>query len=242
MKYLVDSLPIFYLGAYQYFPIVKCVVMSWRIFFGIFILILALFSLIVYSSNSGSKIVIYGYHGCPACNRLKDFFDTVGLPYEFREIYDCQLSGCRLSNYGHDLAEILEIADLEPYIPVSVVIDADGYVVAIVQGVIEDRGFWDQLLAIRFGYSVEVYSDGKVSKISDPESVSRIIKIVTNRSISLETIESFIEANNTITTTKPTTIASSNGENKIDWQLLILGITFAIIAVTLTIITIIRRR
>jgi len=219
--------------------------MSWKAITIILVLLILSSSIISLESGESPRIIIYGSHRCPACSGLKKFFESTGLPYEFREIYDCQLSGCKVSEYGTDLVKILKIADLEPYIPVSVVVNSNGYVVAIVQGMIEDREFWDKLISKKIWCGIEVYSDGKVDEISDPENISKVIKIVTNKDISPSTIKSIIEtctATTTTTTTATTSSSISSGEeNGVDWQLIILGITFAIIVVSIIMVSILRK-
>jgi len=196
--------------------------------------------IVIPGSGGSSKIIIYGYHGCPACSGLKQFFDNTGLPYEFREIYDCKLNKCNLTTYGWDLARIIKIANLEPYIPVSTVIDNNGYVVAIVQGKIEDKTFWNKLLSQSFRCGIEVYSDGKAGEIRDPGKISEVIKIVTGEEVSESKLKSIIKSCSTESTTTPSS-TTINGEKEINWQLLIPGITSAIIIGSVILYLLIRK-
>ena len=218
--------------------------MSWKIVAIVLLIMIMMAPVIIYpSNNNSSKIIIYGTHKCPACSGLKEFFDSTGLPYEFREIYDCQLSGCKLTNYGLDLARIINIAGLEAYIPVSAVVDDNGYVIAIVQGRVENKAFWNKLLSQKFKCGIEVYSDGKVGEITDPGNISEVIKIVTGKDISKTKIESMIKScsiTSTTTTVKPSTPPGE--ENRDNWQFIILGITLAIIFGSIILYMVLRSR
>ncbi|RLG83998.1 MAG: hypothetical protein DRO40_02675 [Thermoprotei archaeon] len=220
--------------------------MSWKAL-AILLILAMVFNLSVINQSSGqtSKIIIYGTHRCSACSGLKQFFDDIGLPYEFREIYDCKLSGCELTTYGLDLAKIINIAGLEAYIPVSIVIDDNGFVTAIVQGKNENKTFWNKLLSERFRCGIEIYTYGKVGEIKDPGNISEIIKIVTGENVSKSKIESLLKLCSTNSTTKSKSTSSTTTigkESEINWQLLIPGITLAIIAGSIILYFITKKR
>jgi len=219
--------------------------MSWKAITIILVLLILSSSIISLESGESSRIIIYGSHRCPACSGLKQFFDNTGLPYEFREIYDCTLSGCKLTAYGSDLAKIINIAGLEPYIPVSTVIDSNGYVVAIVQGRIVNKLFWNKLLSKSFRCGIEVYSDGKVGEIKDPEKISEVIKIVTGKDVSGSKLKSILKSCSMASTTNPPSTLSTttiSGENGIKWQLFISVITLALIIGSVILYIFIRKK
>ncbi len=230
--------------------------MTWKTYIVIPILLLIIYNNVAPITNSigmvstrdsiekTPTVIVYGSSECPACSGLKDFFNNNGIPYEFREIYDCGIQGCKLSDYGRDLAEIIGIVGLEPYIPDSVVINSEGYIVAIVQGSIKDKMFWEKLLSKNFSCGIEVYIEDQWGNIvlknviTNPNDISKLVKIVLGEEIPATTIMELMKSCNTTTTTTSRNTMESKEDH--GWQLIVITISVIIIAIVL--VTVLSKR
>ncbi len=197
------------------------------------------------TSGLSGIVIIYGTSSCPACSSLKQFFDTYGIPYEFREIYDCSSGSCSLTNYGKDLASILELTGLQPYIPDSIVIDRNGYITAVVQGSIQDKEFWIKLLNTTFKCQIPVYTQDQwgrtilANQLNTPTTIQNLTKIVLGIQIPQNTLNKLLQncTPNTTPTTPPTHENTNQETKENNW----LYITPAAIVLIITAITIIAK-
>ncbi len=149
--------------------------------------ILILFIIISSSIVAGSVkgiIIVYGRETCPACSSLEKFFEYNSIPFEFRSIDN--------KKYFNEAFSIYKLAKLGGYIPISVVINYDGDIVAIVEGVVGDTGFWHELLSKNFNGSITVFKIGAGGKhvtelINNASTINNIKSVVLGHEIPSET-------------------------------------------------------
>ncbi len=107
---------------------------------------------ILSQSSESFYLYIYGSHGCPHCRAMKEhFIEWYGDQHVFFCPVDRAGTGCAQRFFALCRALGLELA-----VPLILVIK-NGSVVAIVQGEVDDRGFWEKLLSIGPSRNVSIY-------------------------------------------------------------------------------------
>gem|GEM_PF-2532172 len=149
------------------------------------LLIPLLMAIVLMISEFNAVFVIYGLPTCPYCNYQKDFFNNAKMNCIF---IDASIK--RQSYY-----EIASAAGLEYYVPVTVVINKDGYVTAIVQGLVSEESFWIILAQKDPREGIPVYIGKELVRVINETNKISLLNDVVHRDIS-ELL------NQTITTTE----------------------------------------
>ncbi len=98
-------------------------------------------------SGINAVFIMYGLPTCPYCNYQKEFFNNAGMNCVFID------ASVKSKSYY----EIVSVTGLEYYVPVTVVVNRDGYVTAVVQGLVSKESFWIDLAQRDPGEGVSVY-------------------------------------------------------------------------------------
>ncbi len=128
------------------------------------------------SKNLSKVLIVYGSASCPACAGLKKFLEENNIPYVFRELAESK-------EYVYQFMNITKLCGLDAYIPLTVVVNSQGNITAIVQGGVFNVTFWDRLLNARYDYIEIYYVENKVGTVSDPYVVSKIYEAVFGKTI-----------------------------------------------------------
>ncbi len=103
-------------------------------------------------SDESFHLYIYGSYGCPHCGAMKEHFaEWYGEQHVFFCPVDRAGTGCVQRFYTLCRALGLELA-----VPLILVI-RNNSVVAIVQGEVDNRGFWDALLSTKPSRNISIY-------------------------------------------------------------------------------------
>lgn len=129
------------------------------------IIILAINYNILYASNgSGPRIIVYGIDHCPSCISFKNFLESNGFNYEYRNLVN--------NTYSREYLEItmlltnssdLEMNDIA--IPLTIVYDVNGYPTAIVIGDLENRNLIEDLLSRIYSGEILVVTENRILRI-----------------------------------------------------------------------------
>lgn len=156
----------------------------------VFVLVLSLSPIINTSlgaSNSGSTLLfyVYGTHLCPHCRHQVSFFEQ----YYPNNYYFCDVSNTRVCLDLYSL--LIRETELQDAVPTTLVV-RNGYVIAIVQGEVENTTFWNSfsnmdvtLTSIPLYYSNRLV--GSVS-ISDPEKFASTFIHIVNQTTTSTTV------------------------------------------------------
>ena len=133
------------------------------------LLIPLLMTIVLMISEFNAVFVIYGLPTCPYCNYQKDFFNNAKMNYIF---IDASIK--RQSYY-----EIASAAGLEYYVPVTVVINKNGYVTAVVQGLVSEESFWINLAQKDPREGISVYIGKELVRvINETDKISLLNDVV----------------------------------------------------------------
>lgn len=142
-------------------------------------------------SESNAVFVIYGLPTCPYCNYQKDFFNNAKMNCVFID------ASIRSQSYY----EIVSATGLEYYVPVTVVINRDGYVTAVVQGLVSEESFWINLTQRDPREGISIYIGEEFVRLINETSRISVLNDVVHRDIS----ELLNQTTTSIETGTPTT-------------------------------------
>lgn len=125
-------------------------------------------------SEFSAVFVIYGLPKCPYCNYQKDFFNNAKMNYVFID------ASIRSQSYY----EIMDAIGLEYYVPVTVVVNKDGYVTAVVQGLVSEESFWISLAQKDPGEGISVYIGKELVRIINETDKISLLNNVIHRDVS----------------------------------------------------------
>ncbi len=84
--------------------------------------------------------IVYGSSSCPYCKILANFLKE---EYGEEKVVFCDTKNDPACDKLYD--ELVELIDFQPLIPLTCVV-RDNRVVAIIQGAVLDKGYWDKVL------------------------------------------------------------------------------------------------
>ncbi len=125
-------------------------------------------------SGLNAVFVIYGLPTCPYCYYQKEFFNNAKV--------DCVFIDASVRSQSY--YEIVGAAGLEHYVPVTVVVNRDGYVTAVVQGLVSEESFWTGLAQKDPREGVPVYIGGELIRVINETDKINLLNDVVRRDLS----------------------------------------------------------